>query len=129
MVCGMRREFSACMIYLNSNVAKSMRWMGTSKSNSGEMVRDFLAGECDLMKLAGVHNAALRALQIFLDSAAGKPICVERSADGDLLVRAIGSPESLLLTGRTAEVACSYLDDAPARMEDRAEMTIRREIY
>lgn len=114
------------MIYRNAAVQKDSVWIGTLDPQAGEIVRDFLAGECDLMKLAGARRSAIADLQMFLNSAKGKPICVERSLTGHLLVRAIGTSESLLLTGRTAEVVCAYLDQAPVLMEDRSEMTIRQ---
>ena len=114
------------MIYRNAVVPNDIVWMGTLDPHAGEVVRDFLAGECDLMKLAGARRSAINDLQSFLNCASGKPICVERSHTGQLLVRAIGSSESLLLTGRTAEVVCAYLDQAPVMMEDRSDMTIRQ---
>ena len=117
------------MIYRNAAVPKDIVWMGTLDPEAGEIVRDFLAGECDLMKLAGALRSAIADLQMFLNSASGKPICVERSQAGHLLVRAIGSSEWLLLTGRTAEVVCAYLDQAPVLMEDRSEMTIRQKSH
>ena len=126
MAGGTAREFSPRMIYRNATVLRDIIWMGSLASDAGEVVRDFLAGECDLMKLQGTRHRTLNDLQIFLNSASGRPICVERSRRGDLLVRAIGSGESLLLTGRTADVIRAYLDRAPVRMQDRADMTIRR---
>lgn len=114
------------MIFLNSELVSRIRWKGSLNCEAGEIVRDFLAGECDLLKLARVQSPATRELQVFLDNAAGRPICVECSVEGDLLVRAIGSSQSLYITGRTAEVISAYLDQAPVTMEERSEMTIRR---
>jgi hypothetical protein len=114
------------MIFRNSARAGETIWMGSLDPQAGETVRDFLAGEHDLLKLSGSRSRATLDLQIFLDHAAGRPVCVERSHEGELLVRAIGSSQSLLITGRTAEVICGYLDEGPVLMEDRAEMTLRR---
>lgn len=126
MACGIRRVSFTGMIIRNSILLSDEKWMGSLDPQAGEIVRDFLAGEHDLMKLAGSRSVAATDLRIFLEHAAGKTICVERSKQGDLLVRAIGSSHSLVITGRTAEVVCGYLNGVPVLMEDRAEMTIRQ---
>jgi hypothetical protein len=114
------------MIFRNSSRVRELAWMGGANVRCSEIVRAFLVGERDLMKLARVRSTSIVDLQIFLDSAIGKLIFVERAPAGELLIRAVGSAESLLLTGRTAEVVNAYLDDNVVLMEDRAEMTIRK---
>ncbi len=114
------------MIYRNSALAGEITWTGDANAESGEIIRTFLSGERDLLKIGRVRTSAIVDLQIFLESAAGRPICVERAATGELLIYAVGSRESLLLTGRTADVAGSHLDDEAVSMDDYSEMTIRR---
>jgi hypothetical protein len=41
-------------------------------------------------------------------------------------VHAENAGETLLITGKTAEVLCAYIDSEPVRTEDRADMTLRR---
>jgi hypothetical protein len=48
---------------------------------------------------------------------------------GEILVRAIGSSESLFITGRTADVITGYLDRTPVWMDDRNDMTLRRRLH
>jgi hypothetical protein len=52
---------------------------------------------------------------------------VERSAAQELLVSVEHGGEMLLITGKTAEVLCSYIDCQPVRTEDRGDMTLRRQ--
>ena len=96
--------------------------------DASEIVRDSLAGERDLLELEHGFGPAVDALTQFLESAAGRPMCVERSITGEILIRAIGASDWLLLTGRTADVVAGYLDNAPVWMEDRGDMTLRRRV-
>ncbi len=110
------------MIIRNSVHASREKWILSLDPEVGEIVRDFLSGENDLMKLAGATTVTATDLRIFLEYASSKPICVERSIRGGaFLIRAIGSPHSLLIMGRTAEVLRGYLYEAPLHMNDRDE--------
>ena len=123
---GIRRESPPHMIYRNDDRIDDVRWLGEPNTEAGEIVRDFLCGERDLVQLEGGRAGDLDE---FLAAANGRPICVERAMTGEILVRAIGSIESLFITGRTADVIAGYLDSTPVWMEDRGDMTIRRRSY
>ena len=114
------------MIYRNHDRLNDLRWLGEPNLQAGEIVRDFLIGERDLLELEHGHTRALGNLDCFLEGAANRPICVERAVTGEILIRAIGFRDSLLVTGRTADVLAGYLDSTPVWMEDRNDMTIRR---
>ena len=118
------------MIYRNSDFIDDQRWLAEPKADAGDIVREFLAGERDLMELELGPNAHVVAdLYEFLAAAEERPICVERAVTGEILVRAIGGNDSLLITGRTANVVAGYLDCTPVWMEDRGDMTLRRRIH
>ena len=117
------------MIYRNSDRIDDVRWLGEPNIEAGELVRDFLAGERDLIELERGYIAAVDDLDRFLRAADRKPICVERAVTGEILVRAIGSPELLFINGRTAEVIAGYIDRTPVWMEDRFDMTLRRRLH
>ncbi len=117
------------MIYLNLELIDDRRWLGEPKLDAGEIVRDFLAGERDLLELEQSSSCALTSLNRFLESAADRPICVERSVTGEILIRPIGASDVLLVTGRTADVVAGYLDNTPVWMEDRGDMTLRRRAH
>jgi hypothetical protein len=116
------------MIYLNLELTDDRRWLGEPKLDAGEIVRDFLTGERDLLELEHRTGAGVDALRRFLDSAEGRPIVVERSLAGEMLIRAIGASDSLVVTGRTAEVVAGYLDNKLVSMEDRWDMTLRQRV-
>ncbi len=92
---------------------------------SGEIARDFLGGERDLLKLARARTSTIVDLQVFLENAAEQPLCVARAASGEVLVRAGNSSETLMITGRTADVLRAYLDEELVLMSDRGDMTLR----
>ena len=117
------------MIYRNYDRVNDVRWLGEPNMEAGELVRDFLAGERNLIELERGYIAAVDDLDRFLKSAEGRPICVERAVTGEILVRAIGSPESLFISGRTADVITGYLDRTPVWMDDRNDMTLRRRLH
>ena len=117
------------MIYRNCDLVQYVRWLGEPNVEAGEIVREFLAGERDLLRLELGAATVVDDLNAFLDDADGKPICVERGGSGEILVRAIGCHESLFITGRTADVISGYLDTTPVWMEDRGDMTLRRRIH
>jgi hypothetical protein len=117
------------MIYRNPDRLDDMRWLGEPNRKAGEMVRDFLSGERDLLELERGYIAAVGDLDAFLSEAEGRTLCVERAVTGEILVRAIGSRQSLLITGRTAEVIAGYIDETPVWMEDRFDMTLRRRVH
>jgi hypothetical protein len=111
------------MIYRNSEQACSTRWARELNPDGGTIAREFLAGELDLMLFTRSSSPVTEDLAAFL--AAASELEVYRSDDGDLLIRAVPWSDSLLLTGRTAHVLCSYLDSQIVRMEDRFDMTVR----
>ena len=114
------------MLYRNDERLNDLRWLGEPNLAAGEIVREFLSGERDLLELEHGHTPAVEDLDWFLEGAAERPICVERAATGQILIRAVGFSGSLLVTGRTADVLSGYLDSTPVWMEDRSEMTLRR---
>ena len=112
------------MIYRSSRIAHKYNWTPDDNPRAGELARQFLSNELELMQLEEIRSTATEALNDFLHM--GGVIAVERGISQDVLVRTIGSGESLLVTGKTAEVLRSYLDDEPVSTRDRGDMTIRR---
>jgi hypothetical protein len=115
------------MIYYNSDIARSMQW-SIADIEAGETARAFLQGESQLLRLARSDSGEAFALAAFLEACENVPLTVQRAHSGDLLVRAGTRGDTLLITGRTANVLSSYLDDAPVRMQDRFDMTVRRRV-
>jgi hypothetical protein len=114
------------MIFHNADIARSMTWSTKLDESSGETARSFLYGEKELLKLAQARSSAVVALSAFLEASVELPLTVHRADSGEVLVRAGASAHTLLVTGKTASVLSSYLDDAPVRMQDRFDMTVRR---
>ena len=114
------------MIYRNSDLSNRLSWERVENPEAGERVRNFLEGELDLLRLARVRTTAIVALNVFLETADDRDLSIERSVSGQLLVTASDSGESLLVTGKTAEVLNSYLEDDIVLTDDRLDMTIRR---
>ena len=113
------------MIYRNSPDAANIVWTGEQRPQATDIVRAFLRSEQELLWLGRIKSKTAEDLQEFLTISAELPISVARSAAGHILVRADKANESLLITGKTAEVLRSYIDDEPVRMADREDMTIR----
>jgi hypothetical protein len=111
------------MIYRNCNRAAELTWEAEWNPLSGEIARDFLRGEHDLLKLARARTSAIVDLHVFLENAAGRPLSVYRAESGEVLI--VGGTESLLITGRTADVLRAYLDEELVLMSDRGDMTLR----
>ena len=105
-----------------------MQWTPDSNDRAGEIARDFLRGENDLLELASARTGAVLALSRFLENSAEYPLSVERAESGDLLVRAKVVGEALLVTGKTARVLARYIDSSPVLMQDRLDMTARRSV-
>jgi hypothetical protein len=116
------------VIYRNSLLSQQVAWMADDTLMAEDIAVHFLRGECDLLRLARVANSTVAELEMFLTLTAGLPLEVERSAAGELLVRCDEVDESLLITGKTAEVLCSYIDCEPVRTQDRGDMTLRRQV-
>lgn len=114
------------MIYRNSSDAGNMVWMREENPQANDIARAFLRSEQELLWLGRVQSRTAEDLREFVMISAELPIAVERSASGNILIRAPKANESLLLTGRTAEVLRSYIDGEPVRMRDREDMTVRR---
>jgi hypothetical protein len=114
------------VIYRNSAVAEQIRWSLDDTAGAPDIARTFLRSEFELLRLARVVTSSVADLESFLKNTANAPLSVQRSAAQELLVRAANSDESLLITGKTAEVLCAYIDSEPVRTEDRADMTLRR---
>jgi hypothetical protein len=114
------------VIYRNSAVTEQIRWSLDDTAGAADIVRTFLRSEYDLLRLARVATTSVTDLESFLKNTANAPLTVERSAADELLVRADTAGETLLITGKTAEVLCAYIDSEPVRTEDRADMTLRR---
>ena len=114
------------MIYPNSDLARDIIWVREVNPEAGDKALRFLNGERELMHIARVRSSTIVALTVFLEVASDRGALVDRGIGGELLVRATDSPESLLLTGKTADVLRSYLDDEPVSTHERSDMTIRR---
>jgi hypothetical protein len=113
------------MIYHNAEIARSMNW-SSGDANEGEVARAFLEGEKQLLQLSRTQSVAAEALKNFLEATVESPLAVHRATTGEVLVRAGAGRHTLLVTGRTARVLAAYLDEAPVRMQDRFDMTVRR---
>src|SRR5688572_29614982 len=98
------------MIYRNSDLAAAHQWSADANPEAGHIAREFLTGELDLLRFTRTSNDITRDLSAFLDCAAGVALSVRRSPGGELLISAAPWNESLLLTGRTADVLRGYLD-------------------
>ena len=116
------------MIYRNSLLANHVTWTVDDTSGAADIARDFLRAECQILRLAGVAHNTIDDLEKFLRAVATAPIEAYRSAAGELLVRAELAREDLLITGKTAEVLCAYIDRELVRTEDRLDMTLRRAV-
>ena len=114
------------VIYRNSALADQIKWSPDNTDGAPDIVRTFLRSEYDLLRLARVASSSIADLELFLRNSANVPLTVDRSAAQELLVRADKAGESLLITGKTAEVLTAYIDSEPVRTEDRADMTLRR---
>ena len=114
------------VIYRNSVLAEQIKWSPDHTDGAPEIVRTFLRSEYDLLCLARVATSSVTDLEVFLKNSANLPLTIDRSAAQELLVRAERAGESLLITGKTAEVLRAYIDSEPVRTEDRADMTLRR---
>ena len=126
--CGTRVERLPAVIYRNSADIDSVKWLPDENPEAVAIARRFLHGERELLRLAHATTTAVNELQTFLDTTAELPVTLSRSSAGNLLLRAATINESLMITGRTAEVLRSYIDDDPVRMEDRLDMTMRRDL-
>jgi hypothetical protein len=114
------------VIYRNSDLAHSIRWTPETHPEAAERATKFLAAERELLCLARTRSSAIVELNIFLETASDTGVEVHRGISGELLVTA--SDQALLLTGKTAAVLGSYIDDEPVTTSDRLDMTIRRRI-
>ena|SRR5688572_2592174 len=113
------------MIYPNSNMPTRLHWWPDVNPDAGEIARNFLTAECELMRLTRTSGDIANDLAAFLDASAGSLLVVRRAASGEILISVDPWSESLLLTGRTADVLSGYLDQKIVRMEDRFDMTVR----
>ena len=113
------------MIYRNSNMPMRLHWWPDVNPEAGEIARNFLIGECDLLRLTRASGEIVNELAAFLNASSGSSLVVRRAASGEILISVDPWSESLLLTGRTADVLSGYLDQKIVRMEDRFDMTLR----
>jgi hypothetical protein len=116
------------VIYRNSPSIDRVAWSPDANLEAVAIARRFLHGERELLRLARAERRVIDELQEFLDLTAELPVHLFRSANGNILLHAEGARESLMLTGKTAEVLRSYIDDEPVRMQDRLDMTQRRDL-
>ena len=116
------------MIYRDAIHSDDNHWVLDLNPEAGTIARAFLAGEYDLLTFTRTRSPTTTALGEFLDATAGLPFIVQRNGAGDVLITARPFGETLLLTGRTADVLCGYLDERVVRMEDRFDMTVRQAI-
>ena len=116
------------MIYRNSDIARTIEWQPDGNQKAGDIARQFLTGESELLELASARTSAVVALTRFLENSAGFPLQVERAGTGELLVKADLVDEQLLVTGKTANVLAGYLDEELVLMQDRLDMTVRQRI-
>lgn len=116
------------MIYRNVVHSSDAHWQLDRSSEAGAIARTFLAGEYDLLQFTRTRHQMVTDLGEFLEATKGLPLVVQRGDGGNVLVTARPRGESLLLTGRTADVLSGYLDEKIVRMEDRFDMTVRQAI-
>ena len=116
------------MIYRNSPDVDSVVWTPDEHPDALSIARRFLHGERELLRLARAATRVVDDVQIFLDTTAEVPVTVSRSSAGNVLLRSENPKETLMITGKTAEVLRSYIDDEPVKMEDRLDMTQRRSL-
>jgi hypothetical protein len=102
-----------------------LHWWPDVNPDACEIARNFLTGECELMQLTHTSGEIANDLAAFLDASRGSQLVVRRAASGEILISVDPWSESLLLTGRTADVLSGYLDQKIVRMEDRFDMTVR----
>ena len=114
------------MIIRNAPEAKDIVWSRESNPRAVDIARRFLFGEAELLHLTRARASAIDDIEDFLHVSAELPVTVDRSPRGDLLIMAAKADESLLITGKTAEVLRAYIDDEPVSMQDRSDMTVRR---
>ena len=117
-------HFSRLMIRLNAD-SMSFAWQPITHPEASSIVRHFLGGERELLRLAGGMGPAARDLAEFLDAVGDDPLIIEQAEGGELLVQPRGDGPTLLVSGKTAAVLGAYLHDEPVRMEDRFNMTQR----
>ena len=116
------------MIYRNSDLSRSINWSPDMNPEAASIALRFLEGERDLMHIAHIRSSSIVDLTSFLTAAAGHDLVVMRGTMGEILVCVNNAAESLLLTGKTADVLSAYLDDEPVMTRDRTDMTIRRRV-
>ena len=116
------------MIYRNSDLVRNTTWTPHDNPAAGEIAFDFLIGERELLRLTHPRSNAVAALTSFLDDVHDDEIFVDTAVSGDIRIASDATDDTLLLTGKTAVVLRSYLDDEPVSMRDRADMTVRRRI-
>jgi len=116
------------VIYRNSPLVQQVFWTVDNTPMAADISIHFLRSECELLRLANVAPSAVADLEAFFKSTAGHALVVERSASGDLLVHNDDVRETLMITGKTAEVLGSYIDCEPVSTEDRLDMTLRRAV-
>jgi hypothetical protein len=112
------------VIYRSSDLQSETTWEPEHNPEAGELARKFLDAEREMLRLKKVQPALSSTLVGFLEYAGN--VAVARNARGELLVQVNDSPESLVLTGKTADVLRAYIDNEPVSTHDRADMTIRR---
>jgi len=110
------------VIYRNSLLANHVTWTVDDSPEAAEIARNFLRSECQILRLAAVATSTVADVESFLQHAGA--LSVYRSAAGDVLVRT--ENDDLLITGKTAEVLCAYIDQQLVSTEDRLDMTLRR---
>lgn len=118
----------AAVIYRNSLLADHVTWTPDNAPEASAVARAFLQSECELLRLARIAPEALAEMEAFLRLTENMEIRVARSGAGELLIDAAGTHDHLLITGKTAAVLRSYIDEVPVRMEDRGEMTLHRQL-
>ncbi len=116
------------MIYRNSSMPLRLHWWPDTNREAGSIARDFLVGEYELMRFTRSGDEIAHDLRAFLDASEGLPLVVRRAASGEILISVDPWAESLLLTGRTADVLAGYIDQKIVRMEDRFDMTVRQSV-
>jgi hypothetical protein len=99
-------------------------WEPEENPEAGELALRFLDAEREMLRLKQVQSPLNSTLVDFLEYA--DKVAVARGRRGELLVQANETAESLVLTGKTADVLRAYIDNEPVSTHDRADMTIRR---
>src|SRR5213595_1083236 len=98
------------MIIRNAPMASNIGWVRDENPRAVDIARRFLFGEIEILHLSRSQPSEVADIEGFLRISAEASSSVERSEAGHILLRMTKRDESLMITGKTAEVLGAYLD-------------------